>query len=373
MNVLLFSIGLLYALLVVALYVGWKFTPIFPSPNGFSQKHACVSIIVAMRNEEKNIGNLLTCLMHQQFTGQMEVILVDDASEDSSVAVANSFTAIFPCPLVVIPSEGVGKKAAIATGVRHARFPLILTTDADCQMGCHWVETMVDALEQSGVKLITGIVAIEPTRDWLARFQAIETAALLGSTAAFIAWNMPIMGNGANMGYWKEVFEQTGGYASSAEIASGDDEFLIQQVHNHFRGSIKFVKHPEAIVLTSPQSSWQAVFMQRKRWAAKWRKKRPFRVWATALLIGCFHLFWAAIPIFTILFPTANILTIFAILMLKLATEYLFLTAILKFTRQQKLLPYIGLLQLVYSHYAIWVGLHSLAGGYSWKGRYFVR
>jgi glycosyltransferase involved in cell wall biosynthesis len=365
-------IASLYALLVGFLYYGWKSTPVSDKINIPSVKRQGLSIIVAMRNEQGNIGKLLNCLMQQQINCPMEVIIVDDSSTDDSVAEATTFKDLFSCPLQIVPCNGKGKKAAISTGISIARFPVILTTDADCRMGARWAQTMYEALQAPGVQLVTGLVRIAPADTWLARFQAIEMAALMGSTAAFTWWKMPNMGNGANFGYWREVFEQTGGYHSSQTIASGDDEFLIQQVHDSFPGSIRFVKAADAVVTTAPKPNWQAVFMQRRRWAAKWRKGRPFRVWGVALFVGLFHLFWTILPLVIIISPDW-LPNIIVALSLKLATEYVFLNAVLQVVRQKTLTPYILPLQLVYSFYVVWVGVRAASGGYVWKERTFTR
>lgn len=371
MITIIVSIALLYALFVVALWQGWQRTPL-PDVSDLPPTKLCVSVVVAMRNEEANITRLLDCLKEQQFDGAMEVIVVDDHSTDRSVALAEAFIAQFPCPLLVIKTEGIGKKSAISTGLRHAKYPLILTTDADCLPGKRWVQTMALALSLPQVNLVTGLVKIEPADTWLSRFQAIELAALMGSTAAFAAWQIPNMGNGANLGYRREIFEQTGGYSTSGHVASGDDEYLIQQVHEAYPGSVHFVKHADSIVSTAPQPDWLSLLMQRRRWAAKWRTGRPARVWGVALAVGLFHLFWAALLPLALWLPEWTAYIIFAF-SLKLATEYVFLNAVLQFTQQKTLAPYIIPLQLVYSCYVVWVGLRATRGGYQWKERVFTR
>ena len=370
---MIIAVAVLYALLIGCLYYGWQATPIadkiasLPSNDGGG-----VSIIVAMRNEQGNIGKLLNCLRQQKISCPIEVIVVDDHSTDSSVAEAVSFQDKFPFPLLIISSNGQGKKSAISTGVQLARFSKILTTDADCQMGEYWAQTMYKALSVPGTKLVTGLVCVAPATTWFARFQAIEMAALMGSTAAFVFWKIPNMGNGANLGYHRDVFEQTRGYESSQKIASGDDEFLIQQVHDQFPGSVCFVNAADAVVTTAAQPNWQELFMQRRRWAAKWRKGRPFRVWGVALLVGLFHLFWVALLLSLVIMP-AQLPKIILAFSLKLVAEYVFLNAVLQVVRQKMLAPYIFPLQLVYSFYVVWVGLHAIQGGYKWKGRMFTR
>ena len=51
-----------------------------------------ISIIVAARNEEKNIGNCIQSLINQTYPeSKFEIIVTDDHSTDNTVAVIHSF------------------------------------------------------------------------------------------------------------------------------------------------------------------------------------------------------------------------------------------------------------------------------------------
>ena len=61
----------------------------------FTLQQTKISIIIAARNEEENIGTLLAALQRQTYPAAFtEIIVVDDHSTDSTVAIARQFPRI---------------------------------------------------------------------------------------------------------------------------------------------------------------------------------------------------------------------------------------------------------------------------------------
>jgi glycosyltransferase involved in cell wall biosynthesis len=85
-----------------------------------------ISVIIPCRNGERTIG---TCLASLSATvdANVEVIVVDDASTDGSVAIIESF----PCTLVKMRVHA-GAAAARNAGAATSRGDILFFTDADC-------------------------------------------------------------------------------------------------------------------------------------------------------------------------------------------------------------------------------------------------
>ncbi|MCX8507552.1 MAG: glycosyltransferase family 2 protein [Rhodobacteraceae bacterium] len=93
-----------------------------------------VSVIVPVKNEAENIGALIdgimaACTRH----ADVEVIVVDDASDDGSAAIVKQRATTYPNLRLVHHDRSGGQSAAVHSGVHAARGTIICTLDGDGQ------------------------------------------------------------------------------------------------------------------------------------------------------------------------------------------------------------------------------------------------
>jgi len=119
-------------------------------------KWPLVSVIVPMRNEESNVGNILHDLFNQTYKN-MEVIAVDDDSDDTTPEILalyknhRNFTSI---RISKIAKNVNGKSNAISGGVQLAKGELLLFVDADLRILPETVENAVVALTDDRVDVL---------------------------------------------------------------------------------------------------------------------------------------------------------------------------------------------------------------------------
>lgn len=93
-----------------------------------------VSIVVAARNEERNIREALLLLLHLDYP-DYELIVVDDRSDDETGAIldglAETFNRLRVIHVDVLPAGWLGKNHALWVGSHRATGDYILFTDAD--------------------------------------------------------------------------------------------------------------------------------------------------------------------------------------------------------------------------------------------------
>ncbi len=100
-----------------------------------------VSVIVPLRNEEKNVKNLLEHLLNQSYSNY-EIICVDDSSEDNTY----DMTSKYPVELIKAPKkpEGwIGKSWALLHGTKKANGDLYLFVDADVSLSSNIISDLV--------------------------------------------------------------------------------------------------------------------------------------------------------------------------------------------------------------------------------------
>ncbi len=118
-----------------------------------------VTAVVAARNEEKTIENLLECLSLQDYPRDLlDIIIVNDNSTDRTPIVVSEFIEsrrhVSEIRMRLIYNPFSGKKRAIRYGIEKAYGELIVTTDADCIVGPGWVSAHAAAYASGGKTLM---------------------------------------------------------------------------------------------------------------------------------------------------------------------------------------------------------------------------
>ncbi|MEK6615649.1 MAG: glycosyltransferase, partial [Bacteroidota bacterium] len=214
-------------------FIGWKKTTEsrIQNPESRIQNLTIVSIIIPARNEEENILKILDCLYKQTYPiDKFEIIVVDDHSSDRTA----EFVYLLDIPtlkLVQLSEPRAGKKQAITEGIKSAIGNLIITTDADCEMGENWLSSIVSFYEEHTPKMIVAPVLLKGEKTIHEIFQSQEMTVLTASASASLYYNLPIGCNGANLVYEKEAFHSVNGFEGVDTTATGDDIFLMLKVH----------------------------------------------------------------------------------------------------------------------------------------------
>jgi glycosyltransferase involved in cell wall biosynthesis len=106
-----------------------------------------LSLVAPVRDEQENL-HALHSRVSEVFGDRTawELVLVDDGSTDSSVAIIRELAAADPRVRGLVFERNCGQTAAMAAGIRAARAPLIATLDADMQNDPGDLPAMIAAL-----------------------------------------------------------------------------------------------------------------------------------------------------------------------------------------------------------------------------------
>ena len=333
-----------------------------------------LSVIIPVRNEALHIADLLADLLAQTLPkNQFEVIVANDASTDDTALIVKQFQEnnALNLTLISLPDAPVAapKKRAIAEAIRVANGALIVTTDGDCRATPEWLKTIAQTYLETNAKFISGPVTFFTQNSNLFDvFQTIEFASLIGTGACLVEAGYPTMCNGANLAFERAAFEAVGGYAGTDHIASGDDELLMHKMALKYPQQIVFVKNPATIIQTAPQASWGAFYQQRLRWGSKWAANRRVATMGVALFVFLANL---ALIVAGVAFTWGQLSAgeFWAILILKMTPEFLFLSLVIRFLGKKQLIYSIVFVQFFYPFYVLFFGLAAQQKTYTWKGR----
>lgn len=110
-----------------------------------------VTVVVPVRNEAGNVGPLVSELEAALTPlGPFEVIYVDDGSTDDTPAALSRLRASRPWLRQLRHEASCGQSAAVRSGVRAARAPVVATIDGDGQNDPAYIPALIAALQSAG-------------------------------------------------------------------------------------------------------------------------------------------------------------------------------------------------------------------------------
>jgi succinoglycan biosynthesis protein ExoA len=114
-----------------------------------------VSVLVPTLNEERHIEGTIERLRAQRFDGELEFLVIDGGSEDSTVALLERIARDEP-RLRVLHNPRREVPAALNIGLRSARGEFVARMDAHTVYPPHYIAAGVARLEQGGVDWVSG-------------------------------------------------------------------------------------------------------------------------------------------------------------------------------------------------------------------------
>lgn len=334
------------------------------------QHKRTITVLVPFRNEEKIIHHLTRSLGQLDYPeDKLEVIFIDDHSEDNSFQVVRSLIYDRPNFKLIELREGkIGKKAAISQGVEAAKGEIIVNTDADCEVPVMWLQRINDSFRNEKINMVLGGVRLKRGSTFFSALQAIEFSSLIGSMAAALGFGSFLMGNGANLAFRKAAFQYVNGYEGNLNIPSGDDEFLARKILKSFPDSLSFINAEESIVTTRPITQLKTFISQRIRWAGKWKHGASYSSVIMALYMALVQLAIIQVTI-SIFFVREGMLLLVFLIMLKILLECLFLYKVSVFLKSTWNWVAFMVLQFIYPFYVLGIGIAAQVKTYTWKGR----
>jgi poly-beta-1,6-N-acetyl-D-glucosamine synthase len=357
---------ILYGILIIYYWRSWRSIPDFKPSADISLKK--ISVIIPARNEEDNIGRLLTALRQQAFPEELvEIIVVDDHSEDKTAEIVGQYNNV---RLLHLGDDILNsyKKKAIETGIDAATGELIITTDADCFPPEEWLKSISSFKEEKQSVFIAAPVVVNCNSTIVQMFQALDFMVLQGITGAAVYKKNLAMCNGANLTYEKKAFYEVNGFAGVDHIASGDDMLLMYKIWKKYPDSVHYLKSKDAIVSTQPVSSWKEFFNQRMRWASKATAYNDKRILPVLLLVYFFNLSFFALLIAGF-WDYHNWIYLLALWILKTLVELPFFVTLSIFFDKQWAVKWFFFFQPLHIFYTVFIGLSGQFGKYEWKGR----
>ena len=114
-----------------------------------------LSIVIPVYNGAASIGELVAALEELQIPGGHEIVLVNDASPDNSLAVCRALVERARIPITLVDlARNYGEHNAVMAGLRHASGAHVITMDDDLQNPPEEVERLLEYAQNTGHEVV---------------------------------------------------------------------------------------------------------------------------------------------------------------------------------------------------------------------------
>jgi glycosyltransferase involved in cell wall biosynthesis len=227
-----------------------------------------LSIVIICLNEEKHLSRCLEAIFFTDHDGiEVEVIVADGGSTDSTIAIAKRFGArVIGCPRGIPRQRNAGARAA--TGA------LLAYVDADVQLLPGWFHAVRLQFLHDHNKIVGSAPHMPEDVSWAARAYAQHrgtpeehSIATSSQAGRYLSTQSLVMG--------REIFSRVGGFREDLYVDE-DTEFIVQarnySIPLYYDSNLAYIHHGE------PRSLGE--FFHRVKWGAN------YRAWFQAICQG---------------------------------------------------------------------------------------
>lgn len=171
-----------------------------------------LSIIIPVYNEEEKISDCLKSILEQDYTGDFEVVAVNDGSTDRSREILEELSEKYDDLRVINLEKNRGYAFALNEGLKNAKGEVVVSIDADCILKEGSLERVRETFSDDEVGAFFGEVKVgnEGIHPTYARVAKLE--------------DEKYRYGGAFMGFRKKLLAQSGGFSTTGGGWSGTDD-----------------------------------------------------------------------------------------------------------------------------------------------------
>jgi mycofactocin system glycosyltransferase len=179
-----------------------------------------VSIVIPVYNRSHDLYCCLESLKTLDYPqSKLQVIVVDDASNDNSASVAGEFNA-----KVIVQPYNQGQSAARNRGVKEASGEIVAFIDSDCIADPQWLKDLVPYFQDRRFVLVGGFVDSYYQNSMLDRYESVKSALNMGM--------QKVVGVGNNAVFYvptcnvlirKDIYLKNGGLDESMRVGEDVD------------------------------------------------------------------------------------------------------------------------------------------------------
>jgi cellulose synthase/poly-beta-1,6-N-acetylglucosamine synthase-like glycosyltransferase/peptidoglycan/xylan/chitin deacetylase (PgdA/CDA1 family)/spore germination protein YaaH len=219
-----------------------------------------VAVIIPAYNEERVIVHSIASLLDSRYSGPLEVVVVDDGSQDRTSSRVREAFRLDPRVKVFAKQNG-GKAAALNYGIRQTSAEVLVALDADTVFQPDTIAKLVRHFGDPRVGAVAGNAKVGNRVNVLTKWQALEYVTSQNlERRAFHVLNSIAVVPGAVGAWRRELVERLGGFT---HVTMAEDADLTISI---LRLGYRILYDDEAVALTEAPDTIRGFLDQRFRW-----------------------------------------------------------------------------------------------------------
>ncbi|WP_138431750.1 glycosyltransferase family 2 protein [Fodinibius saliphilus] len=230
--------------------------------NKLWNEQPLVTVLVPGKDEGENYHKLVRTLEEQTYRN-IQLIIVDDGSEDNSLAIGRRLERQGKIDLFIRNEVRGGKASAANTGLRFAKGKFIVHLDADSSLDFNAIENLlVPFFYDDDIGAVAGNLGVRNTNDSICTsLQTIEYMATISVGRLVLSYlGLLRIVSGAHGAFRADVIERVGGW----DIGPGLDGDITVKIR---KMGYKIYFEPTALCLTNVPDNFNSLTKQRLRWS----------------------------------------------------------------------------------------------------------
>ncbi len=223
-----------------------------------------VTIIIACKNEERNIANTLRYIANQDYDGTINVIVVDNGSTDNTFYSAKAAGEELSLNIQVLYEKKPGKYNALNSALDYITTEYTVTLDADTLLHKSAIRYIVSRIKSAPKEVcaVAGTVLVRNSREnFIAKLQEWDYFLGIASIKRMQGlYQGTLVAQGAYSLYKTEALRLMEGWPD----AIGEDIVLTW---NFLKHDLKVYFEPLAVAFTDVPITLKHLSRQRSRWA----------------------------------------------------------------------------------------------------------
>jgi poly-beta-1,6-N-acetyl-D-glucosamine synthase len=224
------------------------------------------SVVIPAHNEERTIENTLTTVINSEYPKEkLQIIVVDDGSTDSTVAIIKKLkkSAAFK-NVTLIQQENAGKAHALNNAMRnHAQGDIIMCLDADSSVLSDSIQNAAQYFVDTRVVALSANVKIRPMKSFLNLIQRYEYLVCYQMKRAHTLFNIEYIIGGIASTFRRSALEKVGFYDTDTITEDIDLTFKLLRDGNKDN---RVLYGADVVSYTESVLSIKDLIKQRFRW-----------------------------------------------------------------------------------------------------------